>query len=521
MKCRDCDYSLWRLPGRECPECGLPFKPSDEIFKPGAVKFCCPDCMQQYYGTSSKGHLRPLEFDCVQCGRHLHMDETVLLPGDGVSDEQAAIIQASPWSRGNRNVVSRWFRTVGWAYAKPSDLISGTPAENTVLSSFWFLVLTQLVIVGIGVGLPLLIIALIGGLPFGGPGPSAGLSGIVGGLAFGGGMLVVACVMSGLWALLSHLSLVVTGGCAYPLSRTFSAICLSSGTLAIQAVPCVGPYCLGYVVFVWWIVSAILMLMHGQKVSGLRATIAVLWPPLLLIGSVIIFYIYMISTLFITAAGAMNQGNLAFNNLTLESVGAEVFEYTLRTDGDYPESIFDAYGSEAPGFPNIVDLGRVIAGGDLQVDVLPGIDAIDFTGMIGDRRREALADLREAQQIWRTEGAGDMFVIQNGTFVYCLPGYADSDFRLSEFSEVTPILLMYFSVDTMMPGVVVDEPTIGLHWFDTDKMSGNASYSREELITWLAQRDADRSELGLPSLMEAGLSAFDRAVEIAKGDRDP
>ena len=323
------------------------------------------------------------------------------------------------------------------------------------------------------------------------------------------------------WALLSHLSLVVTGGCAYPLSRTFSVICLSSGTLAIQAVPCVGPYCLGYVVVVWWIVSAILMLMHGQRVSGLRATIAILWPPLLLIGSVIAFYIYMISALFITAAGAMNQGNLAFSSLALESVGAEVVEYTARTEGDYPESIFDAYDAESFGSSNIVDLGRVIAGGDFEVDVLPGIDPIDFTGMIGERRREVLADLREDQKIWRTEGAGDMFVIQNGTFVYCLPGYADSDFRLSEFSDVPPILLMYFSVDTMMSGFVLDEPEIGLHWFDTDEVSGNASYSREELVSWLAERDAERSRLGLPSLMEAGLSAFDRAVEIAKENGDP
>ena len=114
MYCRNCDYSLWNIPGRQCPECGDAFLPSEYEFKPGAVKFCCPDCSQQYYGTSYKGHLRPNEFDCVECGRHLEMDEMTLLPAEGW-DEHSVGSATSPWVRPNKGLIKRWFCTVGWS----------------------------------------------------------------------------------------------------------------------------------------------------------------------------------------------------------------------------------------------------------------------------------------------------------------------------------------------------------------------------------------------------------------------
>ena len=88
MRCEHCGYRLWLLLSRRCPECGTEFKPSDFEFVPHAVQFCCPHCNQAYYGTSSQGHLRPIEFDCVSCGRHIHMDEMVMMPTDGVDEEQ-------------------------------------------------------------------------------------------------------------------------------------------------------------------------------------------------------------------------------------------------------------------------------------------------------------------------------------------------------------------------------------------------------------------------------------------------
>ena len=80
MQCKSCEYPLWNLKARQCPECGTPFTPSEFEFVINSVRYCCPHCNQAYYGTSEKGHLVPSEFDCVTCGRHLTMDEMVLLP---------------------------------------------------------------------------------------------------------------------------------------------------------------------------------------------------------------------------------------------------------------------------------------------------------------------------------------------------------------------------------------------------------------------------------------------------------
>ena len=42
-----------------CPECGRPFRPSDHEFVPNAVRFCCPECDQDYYGTGHHARAPP------------------------------------------------------------------------------------------------------------------------------------------------------------------------------------------------------------------------------------------------------------------------------------------------------------------------------------------------------------------------------------------------------------------------------------------------------------------------------
>ena len=68
MRCKQCDYRLWNLTARRCPECGTPFLPSEFEFVPNSVQFCCPHCGQAYYGTDAKGHLVPPAFTCGRCG---------------------------------------------------------------------------------------------------------------------------------------------------------------------------------------------------------------------------------------------------------------------------------------------------------------------------------------------------------------------------------------------------------------------------------------------------------------------
>ena len=115
MRCRTCDYRLWNLPSRQCPECGTPFLPTDYEFVPNSVQFCCPHCHQAYYGTDEHGHLAPVEFDCVSCSNRIHMDDMILLPTAGLEEEQTRVEQM-PWlDRARRGVVRAWLSSVGMA----------------------------------------------------------------------------------------------------------------------------------------------------------------------------------------------------------------------------------------------------------------------------------------------------------------------------------------------------------------------------------------------------------------------
>ena len=109
MRCKICDYRLWNLRSRVCPECGTPFKPSEFEFFLNSVQFCCLHCNQTYYGTGAKGHLVPAEFECVKCARQIHMDEMVLLPTEGIEEEQTKA-HTMPWmERKKRGAVRAWF----------------------------------------------------------------------------------------------------------------------------------------------------------------------------------------------------------------------------------------------------------------------------------------------------------------------------------------------------------------------------------------------------------------------------
>jgi predicted RNA-binding Zn-ribbon protein involved in translation (DUF1610 family) len=88
MRCKICDYPLWNLTTRTCPECGSKFAPDEFEFVPNSVQYCCPHCAQAYFGTSEKGHLVPREFNCVKCGQRVQMNEMVLRPAAGVKEEQ-------------------------------------------------------------------------------------------------------------------------------------------------------------------------------------------------------------------------------------------------------------------------------------------------------------------------------------------------------------------------------------------------------------------------------------------------
>ena len=245
MRCKSCDYPLWNLKARQCPECGTPFRPSEFEFLLNSVQFCCPHCNQSYYGTGEKGHLVPPAFDCVSCRRHIHMDEMIVLPTEGVEEDQTKA-NTMPWlERRSKGAIKAWFSTVGRALVAPGRLIGSVPNDSSVGSAVWFALFTNALIYFVGM-ISLMIFPLIlalsmsattgpGGGPMG-PGPPRGASMAIGMVAGMGGFGVIAFVAVSAFmlvtAVVAHGLLRLTGPTESTIGRTFHAICYSSGANA-------------------------------------------------------------------------------------------------------------------------------------------------------------------------------------------------------------------------------------------------------------------------------------------------
>ncbi len=273
MRCRQCNYRLWNLASRQCPECGKPFRPSEYEFTPNSVQFLCPHCRQTYYGTSSRGHLEPAAFNCVKCGTFLTMDDTLLLPADGVVEEQTELLQV-PWlERQTRGRVRAWWATSKMALKQPQQMMAALPEGFPVGGAVWYSFVTNLLVYAVSFGPIFLIPMLVAAF---GPGRTAPAAvAILIAVALVVGAAVSTILWMAIWALLTHGVLRVIAQPQLGLARTMQAICFSSGANVVTAVPCLGLY----VGWIAWIVSAVLMVKRAQGVSGARAAIAVAGPP--------------------------------------------------------------------------------------------------------------------------------------------------------------------------------------------------------------------------------------------------
>lgn len=279
MNCKTCDYPLWNLRARECPECGAPYLPSQYRFVANSVRFCCKHCGQDYYGTSPAGHLVPTAFDCVRCGRHVHMDEMVLLPTEGVSELQTRQDEM-PWlERGRIGRVRAWLATVYQGMFMPARLITATPVEAPAGAALWYAAVTLAIAIA---PTALVLLSLFG---IAGPAPMAAMMMLLGPFMIYavGGLLV--------WPAAAHGLLRLTGPTEGPLGRTVHAIGFGAGVNILIAVPCLGFY-LGAVSLAWWAASAGVMLAYGQGVAWWRALLAALVLPAICIvfyGSLVVY----------------------------------------------------------------------------------------------------------------------------------------------------------------------------------------------------------------------------------------
>ncbi len=324
MRCGICNYRLWNIRSRRCPECGTEFLPSEHDFVLNSVQFCCPHCNTAYYGTGEKGHLVPAEFDCVSCKTHIHMDEMVLLPTEGIEEEQTNVDQM-PWlNRREIGGVRAWFRTVGMALVHPARLMSLVPVQEPTRSAIGFAVLSNTLVnltsVGVFFALPVLIGVAAGGGGMGVFGVVAALS--IAFLAAAATSLVTVL----LWGLTSHGLLRLTGQTSASLGRTYQAIGYSAGANALTAIPVCG----FYVGWIWWAISATIMLKEGQNVHAGRAAFAVLTPPLLGVCGVFGVLVFMG-----ISAGGSNSFTSPWTNTT--SLTESLHGYALPNNNRLPD----------------------------------------------------------------------------------------------------------------------------------------------------------------------------------------
>lgn len=339
MRCKSCQYPLWNLTARVCPECGEPFRPSDFTFALNSVRFMCPHCSQPYYGTSEQGHLVPPEFDCVRCGRHIHMDQMVLLPTEGVAEERTRP-EGSPWlERKDKGAVAGWFTTVWWALFQPTRLMRSTPMGSSTASAAWFALLTNGAFFALDVmllGALILFTSFLSG--FGGGG--SGIEFVV----MLAGWFVGLIAMIGLWTLLAHGILLITGQTAGGMGRTAQAICYASAANVITSVPCLGVY-LSPIALIWWAIAATFMTIEGQRVSGWRAFLAVAGPPLVLVTVLVAGFIWMLvglSAMVSSAQVAIAQNPsilAAARPIQTQTVLDSLLAFGLNHDGKAPDHV--------------------------------------------------------------------------------------------------------------------------------------------------------------------------------------
>ena len=154
-------------------------------------------------------------------------------------------------------------------------------------------------------------------------GMGMGLSQMGGLLIYPVVILVLVFVQSGI----VHVVLLISGGAAYGFSRTMSATTFSTGPFLLMLVPCLG-MCISPVSVIWWFVATIIMLHVGQKVGGVRASLAGLVLPILALaiwGCFIAYSIYEDSnrTVVMNAPGlvsAQAQMEKARNNLFITTL---------------------------------------------------------------------------------------------------------------------------------------------------------------------------------------------------------
>ena len=182
-----------------------------------------------------------------------------------------------------------------------------------------------------------------------------------------------------LWGLLAHGLLRLTGETAGGLRRTLHAIYYSAGANVVSGVPCIGYY-FGWI---WWVVSAILMVKEGQRVGGGRATLAVVPGPGLALMAVVGVYATLIFSFL--GAGGLIATEIATSETAM--VARAILGYSDDHSGSRPAHAIELVEGDYLVGWDLVASGTVTTTDMVRVG---GVTLGQFDSLSPDRRKKVV-----------------------------------------------------------------------------------------------------------------------------------
>lgn len=285
MRCRKCDYELWNMKPGACPECGRQWRFEEFRFRPLLAQFLCPHCDHTYGGTDTQGLPTPRAFICAQCSNPVDLDQMRALPAPN-TDGSNAMDDVHPWSEIER--LGKWrafWRTVVQSMFSPTLVGKTLPERSSLRSALIFSLLCGTLAIVSCFG-PIVFMLGFARAQF-----SSGLVYVLIFLASTIGVMVGSAICGQilflLWGSCAHGILRMSGGVQRPLRDSLSATLFCTGPFLISALPCCGIY-LVPVSLIWMAVAMIHAFASLQRVSGLRASIAVLAPVIALLAATVL-----------------------------------------------------------------------------------------------------------------------------------------------------------------------------------------------------------------------------------------
>jgi hypothetical protein len=231
------------------------------------------------------------------------MDDTVLLPTEGVEEKQTETTVV-PWvDRRDRSWFTAFFITMGQGISNPRRLMNAIPETSSFGRALVYgsihVVLQSIMNLGGFV--------LVMGLASAASGAGGIFAGVLGAIV---ATLLLGPVILLLWAGTAHVALRLTGETAYGFGRTHQAIAYSAGNNFLYGIPCIGLYFF-WAGALWWAISAGFMLATAQRVRGWRAGLAVSVLPVLVVVGVVTLITLTVLNVQKSVAKAMASANPA------------------------------------------------------------------------------------------------------------------------------------------------------------------------------------------------------------------